>query len=188
MTPILRRRRGRTHAFTIIEVALALIVFLMMTLMFAAVFPTAMRAGEISNRYAQASLLAQHKLNQLRQAGYSKLDYTHLSGLGFVDTMASPPTSYPCILSFTQVEDLVPNSNGKGYFPSGTVGTITISNYESTTAPTSTTLPVNTPPLAGSNTNISASNMMLVTVSIIWPGQGGAGGSYTTSTMIVSSH
>jgi type II secretory pathway pseudopilin PulG len=188
MTPLFRRRRGRAQAFTLIEVSLALIVFLMMTLMFAAVFPTAMRAGELSNRYSQASLLAQHKLNQLRQAGYAKLDYTDLNGLGFVDTMSSPPTSYPCIFSFTQSDDLVPNSNGKGYFPSGTVGTITISNYESATTPTSSTLPVNSPALAGSNTSITSGNMKLVTVTISWPGQGGANGSYTASTMIVSSH
>ena len=200
MTQSFRHKRVRPRGFTLIEVSLALVVFMMMTLMFAAVFPTAMRAGEMSNRHAQATLLTQHKLNELRQAGYAKLDYTDLYNLGFVDVMTSPPTTYPCILSFTQADGLVPNGSILGYFPSGTQGTITISNFESATTPTSSTLPVNTPALAGYNANVAAGNAKLVTISITWPilgagaaaGQptinGNAIGNYTTSTMIVSSH
>ena len=60
-------------------------VFMMMTLVFAAVFPVALRGAQFSNNYAQAALLAQHKIDQLRAAGFSKMDYTDLNNLGIVD-------------------------------------------------------------------------------------------------------
>jgi len=159
-----RKTSGRINrrGFTLAEVALALIIFLMMTLMFAAVFPIAIRAAHYSNNYAQAALLAQHKLDQLRSAGFDKLDCTDLVNLGVVDqnSQACGP-SY----TFTGVDNL------DSFFPSGTAGVISITDY-------STLSNVKNPPPAGT--------VFVVTVTLTWPGSGTVSGSYTTSAMIVS--
>ena len=71
---------------------MALVVFTMMTLMFAAVFPMAVRGAQYSSNYAQAAMLAQHKMDQLRSAGFDKLftdgngtALIKLQSLGIVD-------------------------------------------------------------------------------------------------------
>ncbi len=76
------RRFRQRHGFTIAEVMLSLTVFTMMTLMFAAVFPMAVRGSMYSSNYAQATMLAQHKMDQLRSAGYDKLNFNPASGAG----------------------------------------------------------------------------------------------------------
>jgi Tfp pilus assembly protein PilV len=157
-----RRNRRSQQGFTLAEVVLALIVFLMMTLMFAAVFPIAVRSAHYSNYYAQAALLAQHKLDEVRSAGVSKLDYTDLMNLGIVDqnANASGPT-----YTFTNADSL------DSFFPAGAQGTMTISDY-------STLSNVPYPPPTG--------NVYIVTVTLSWTGAGTTQGSYTTSAMIVA--
>ena len=77
-----RRQRG----FTIMEVVLAMTVFLMMVLMFAAAFPLTVRAAQFSSNYAQATQLAQHKIDQLRAAGYGSLNGAALAGTGIINS------------------------------------------------------------------------------------------------------
>ena len=60
------RRNNLRRGFTMAEVMMALAVFTMMTLMFAAVFPMAVRGAQYSSNYAQGSMLAQHKMDQIR--------------------------------------------------------------------------------------------------------------------------
>jgi len=155
------RSRARC-AFTLLEVVLAMTIFMMMTLVFAAVFPITVQAAHYSNNYTQAALLAQHKIDQLRSAGINNLNYTNLNGLGIVDTNASAtgPT-----YTFTSVDNLT------SFFPAGTTGTIKISDY-------STLSNVTNPPPTG--------NVYIATVTLTWPGLGSTTGSYTTSGMIVS--
>ena len=154
----MRRRRDRQGGFTLIEVALALVIFVMMALLFAAVFPVAVRGAQQSNNYDQAALLAQHKIDQLRAAGFGNLDSTDLVRLGIVD---SAPTTSP--YSFTATDDLLGGSGGNGYFPPGTTGTITIGPY------------------GGTGGSVDA-----VTITISWPSGATPHGSYSASTMIIS--
>ena len=154
----IQNQRNRRRGFTIFEVALALTIFMMMTLMFAAVFPVAVRGAQQGNNYNQAALLAQHKIDQLRTAGFSNLDHADLVRLGVID--ASPSTSP---FSFTAIDNLPGGSGGSGFFPAGTTGTITVSPYPSTT-----------------------NTVDAVTIKISWPSSALPAGSYSASTMIIS--
>jgi type II secretory pathway pseudopilin PulG len=155
-------RRKLQRGFTLAEVALAMIVFLMMTLMFAAVFPIAIRASHYSNNNAQAALLAQHKIDQLRSAGIGNLNYASLQHLGVVDqsTTETGPT-----YSFATADNL------NSFFPSPATGQISIVDY-------STISEVSPAPPAGT--------VYVATITISWPETGSIYGSYSTSAMIVS--
>jgi prepilin-type N-terminal cleavage/methylation domain-containing protein len=152
------------RGFTLIEVSLTLIIFLMMTLMFAAVFPFAIRGAEHSTNYSQAVLIAQHKVDQIKAAGFSHLDYTDLSGLGIVDAV---PSSSP--YSFTGVDDLDAGISTNGFFPPGSTGTITIVDYSTI------------------NAAVPSGVIDYVTVNIKWAGSGISAGSYQVATLIKSS-
>jgi prepilin-type N-terminal cleavage/methylation domain-containing protein len=104
------RRRG----FTLIEVTLAMMIFLAMVLMFAAVFPLAVRGSIFSNQYAQAVALCQHKMDQLRQEGFTNLGNSGsiLYNDGVIDQSAAP-TAFPYQYTFTNCDNLA------SFFPSG---------------------------------------------------------------------
>jgi len=150
------------------EVMLALIVFMMMTLMFAAAFPVAVRAARISNNYAQATELAQHKIDHLRSASYSNLSSVSiLQGRGIIDS--PQPTGYPITnptgfttgsaqYTFTTTDSLT------NYFPPGSTGVVTIS--PDSAAP--------------------SGQMKDVTVTISWTGGGASSGQYTARTKIAN--
>ncbi|MBV9850326.1 MAG: prepilin-type N-terminal cleavage/methylation domain-containing protein [Armatimonadetes bacterium] len=161
------RRRRRQRGFTLMEVTLALIIFLMMTLVFAAVFPVAVRGAQFSNNYAQAAQLAQHKIDQLRAAGFSKMDYTDLYNQGIIDAMNAPPASLPYSFTFTGADNLVSAGTTQGFFPPGSAGTISVVDY-STMNPT-----------------VPAGQVDYVTIAINWSGGGISSGSYQVSAMII---
>ncbi len=192
MTQPIRRRRPQAQGFTLIEVSLALIVFMMMTMIFAAVFPVVLRAGQMDGNSAQAAVIAQHKIDQLRGAGFDGINpagqkFQNLPALGFVDTPATMPTGLPYTLSFTNADHLVPNGTTNGYFPAGTVGQITVTDYS--------TIDSTMASVSG-----SAGKVLQVTVTITWPvptqapvaGQpsinGHGTGTYSTSALIVTGH
>ena len=79
------RNFPRGRGFTLIELAIAMFVFGMILILFGAIFPVATRAGHTGGNYAQATFLAQHKIDQLRNAGAAKLDGASLVGLGLID-------------------------------------------------------------------------------------------------------
>jgi prepilin-type N-terminal cleavage/methylation domain-containing protein len=64
------KRRG----FTLLEITIALVIFAIMILMFAATIPIATRSAKYGNTYAVASSLALHKINQLEGLGYTQMD------------------------------------------------------------------------------------------------------------------
>ena len=161
------RRRGSQGGFTMMEIVLALMVFMMMTLVFAAVFPLALRGAQFSNNYSQAALLAQHKIDQLRAAGFSKMDYADLNSLGIVDAMATPPTGLPATYAFTNADSLVSNGASQGFFPPGSSGALSIVDGSALNA----TVPVG--------------QVDDVTVTVTWSGAGISSGSYRASAMIV---
>ncbi len=167
-----RARRSSIRGFTIAEVALALIVFAMMTVMFAAVFPMAVRGAQYSSNYAQAATLAQHKLDQLRSAGYSRLfndpqntALTKLTGLNIVDAV-NADGSY----DFTTADSLDNSGTTTGYFPPGSTGTVTIVDYATTPAGAADGAPSNV--------------LAYVTVKFVWTNTGSANSSYSASTII----
>lgn len=164
------RGRSRRGGFTLAEVMLSLVVLAMMTVMFGAVFPTTMRAATQGNSYSQAALLAQRKVDQLRQAQYGSLydntngtALTKLSRLGIVDPAQNGDGSY----SFTTVDHLTGTG---GFYSSDSVGKITISDYSADPSPS------NSGQLPGGG------QIAVATVTIIWGGR--VPGTYTVSALI----
>ncbi len=84
------QRRGRP-GYSLVEVIVAMALFSLATLVFAALFPAAAKTSKMNNQYAQAVSLAQHKVDQMRAVGYGRLNYTDLLAAGIID--ASPTTS-----------------------------------------------------------------------------------------------
>jgi hypothetical protein len=165
-----RRLRRSAQGSMMVEVTLALIIFTMMVLLFAAVFPISVRAAHFSNYYAEATMIAQHKIDQLRYTGFSKIgDRANLSSLEIADsglTSSAPPYT----ASFTNIDSLAVNGNVQGFFPSGSTGTISVVDYASAAG-------VSNPPPAGT--------VYRVTITITWTALGHAGSSYSASAFIV---
>lgn len=149
---------------------LSLVVLAMMTVMFGAVFPITMRAATQGNSYSQAALLAQRKVDQLRQAQYGSLydntngtALTKLSRLGIVDPVQNSDGSY----SFTTIDHL---TGAGGFYSGDSVGKITISDYSADPSPSNSgQLPV-------------AGQVAVATVTITWGGK--VPGTYTVSALI----
>lgn len=165
------RGRSRRGGFTLAEVMLSLVILAMMTVMFGAVFPITMRAATQGNSYSQAALLAQRKVDQLRQAQYGSLydnvngtALTKLSQLGIVDPAQNSDGSY----SFTTVDHL---TGPGGFYSSDSVGKITITDYSADTTPSNSGL---LPPSAG--------QVAVATVTVTWGGK--VPGTYTVSALI----
>lgn len=153
-------RRKRRAGFTLAEVMLALAVFTMMTLMFAAVFPTAVRGAQFSGNYAQGTMLAQQKMEQLRAAGYDQVtDAGKLQSRSLIDAV-NADGSY----DFTTADNLTNVGTTHGYFPDGSTGTITVAPYVPNGAP--------------------AGKMSYVTVTIAWTGGSVSNGSTSVSAII----
>ena len=166
------KKRGikQTRGFTLMEVALALAVFILMTLMFAAVFPMVARGAQFSGNYSQAAMLGQHKVDQIRSmGGAAKLDYNDLNTQGVIDSMTTPPSGLPATYTFTGVDNLVTSGSTTGFFPPGSTGTITVQDYSTFN------------PSAG----IAAGQVDYVTITISWPASAVSGGTYSTSAMVI---
>ncbi len=171
-------KRSRA-GFTLLEVAISLLVFLSMVLMFAAVFPLAIRGAHYSSNYSQAALLAQHKIDQIRGAGSDKLmngaAATNLIGLNIVDntTANSTQTSFPYSLTFTTVDNLVDTGDNSGFFPPGSTGTVVIKDFHDCTS-------------APCNAAIPAGQEYVINVKIAWQGGGTSPGYYESYALIGS--
>ena len=100
------------RAFTMVEVMFMLMMFTMMTMVFAAIIPTMARASGQSNLYTTVSSIAQSKVTQLQEAGYFNIDSVHLGSTGrnVIDTETTP--------------SLPSNTDGQG------VATFTFTNKE----------------------------------------------------------
>jgi prepilin-type N-terminal cleavage/methylation domain-containing protein len=178
------RRSSKTNlrsGFTLIEVMLAMIVFLMMVLVFAAVFPFAITGAKYSNNYAQASLIAQQKIEELRKLSWSGLNFSTASSVTTLETTmvnegiadsgtcttnaTVTPPSVTC--SFANVDNLINSGATSGYFPPGTTATYTIQSDTNT---------INVPPV---------NDVFNIWVSINWPSAGAPAGSFTTATKVV---
>ena len=101
------------HSFTILEVVLAMVVMLFMTILVAAVVPISLRTAHYNSDFTHAASLVQHKINQLQDAGYYAIDGPTLgqNGLKIVDgTPGSPANnlngSQSCDFEFTDTDKL----------------------------------------------------------------------------------
>ncbi len=173
----------RRAGFTLVEMMIAVFVFGMMIALFGALVPIAGQGGRSGSSYAQAALLAQHKIDQVRQGGFYKLTGRQMVNMNIIDanadgtpmTVSAPPglpggtTSY----SFTGVDNLVDNGANKGYFPAGAQGVLSVS-----------------PALGGLGGSAPTTAQALqVTVTLTWPKSvGGAsdGSAYSAHTIIAS--
>jgi type II secretory pathway pseudopilin PulG len=156
--------RAAAAGFTLMEVTLAIGIFMMMALLFSAVVPTIARSAQASNTATQAAELAAHKMDELRSAGFSRLDLSDLasSGIGAIDQ--PQPSGYPVVSGSASTYVFTSVDNLNSVFPSGSTGTVTI-------AP---------------DTNAPAGKVDDITVTITWASSGYVGGSYTTRTKIAN--
>jgi prepilin-type N-terminal cleavage/methylation domain-containing protein len=158
-----KTRRG----FTLVELTISLFVFGMMIMLFGATFPVATRAGHVGANYAQASLLAQQKVDQMRDLGFAGMNGSSLLGRSIIDSSTkNADGSY----SFTIVDDLVDNGTAVGYFPAGSTGKLWIGQAL-------TSAGANAPSLA---------QAVQVTVTIAWQGGNQSSGSFTTHSIIAA--
>lgn len=155
------------------EVMFAVAIFTLMGIMFGAVFPMTIRAGQHANNYAQAALLAQRKIDQLRWANYGRITddaqgtaLNKLTALDIVDGQ-NANGSY----DFTAVDKL---TGAGGFFTApaaGQAGTITVGDYNADANPN------NAGNLPGPG------NAALVTVTLAWGGKDP--GTYSASALII---
>jgi type II secretory pathway pseudopilin PulG len=158
------------------EVVLSMTIFLMMVIVFAASFPLVSSQAQASDNSAQAAMMVQHKMDQLRAAGFSNL--TNSGNLtattpGYADPGSASASNVPYTVKFTSVDSLAAtNGPGSGYFPAGTIGTIKVQDMHS----------------VNSALGVPAGSIYEVTVTITWPagGAGGTHGGSSSSTTLIS--
>ncbi len=157
---ISKSNRKSRAALGLIEVIFSLFLFMMMALMVASIIPAAARSSKYSSNYAMAAQIAQHKIDQVRDAGYAKCNGTQLAAANLIDSATPTATSGTAeTFAFTTTDNLL------AYFASGATGTVTTDDY----APSST----------GSGFNIRQ-----VTVTITWRDARGPASSFATTALI----
>ena len=160
VTQIFKKPQG--HGFSMIEVMMSLLIFLMIALMFGAAIPAATRGTRFSGTFQQAISLAQHKIDQLREAGGSRLTPTSMETRQIIDSAAgcsAASTTNTCY--FTTIDAVT------SYFGTGSIGKVVITPY----APSYITV---------SNTY----TLWTVTVTVTWKDATKATHSYSTSAII----
>ena len=130
--------RASKLGFTLVEVAFSLLIFLMMILVFGAVFPGIVKTSTFSNNYQQATLIAQHKIDQVRKISFSGLDMTtpagksaivaELASQGLIDngTCSQIGSGNSVTCSFATVDGVVTSGTVNGYFPAGSTATVSV--------------------------------------------------------------
>lgn len=77
--------RKRTKGFTLLETAIAITILGASAAVFSAYIPTAMQTGSMVGNYQQASMLAQHKIDEVRSLGYGRLTPKELALAGVIE-------------------------------------------------------------------------------------------------------
>jgi type II secretory pathway pseudopilin PulG len=166
----IRMRGKHFQGFTLLETVFALIIFAMMGLVFSAVLPVSLRGARMNSHYAQAAALAQHKIAQIRAAGFaSAQNPATLAGLGILDSGSATSLAVPYTAGFTASDHLGADSAGNGIYPAGTTATVAVTDY------------------AALNPSVPAGTVDCVTVTVQWPQSAVSGGSYTLSGLIIQS-
>jgi type II secretory pathway pseudopilin PulG len=124
-TPLGSRRRS-ARGFTLAEVGLATAILLLMGLLFGTAVPSILHTPQFSNNYTQAGELAQHKIDEMRGAGYNTLiQASQIQSMGIIDSENANGT-----YDFTTADNL------GNFFPAGSTGTITLAADPNTPANT----------------------------------------------------
>lgn len=172
----MHHQKKQQGGFTLAEISIAFLIFTLMVLGCAAAFPVALRAGHAGSNYAQAALVAQHKIDQCREQGYTSIYagtgsvVARLSSLRIVDAGSGQanPAGYPSgsvAYKFTGADNLAASS-----FPPGTTGTLVVG-----------------PPNTGATPHWTpVGQVVQVTVVIAWPAGVQTSGNLTTHTLIVN--
>ena len=161
---LLNKRRG----FTLLETVFALTIFAMMGLLFAAVVPISLRQARMNSHYAQAAALAQHKIAQIRAAGFSAAQNPNaLAASGIVDSGSATSLAVPYAASFTATDHLNADGSGNGLYPPGTTATVTVTDY------------------AAQNAAVPAGTVDSIAVTVRWPQSTISSGSYTLSGLVI---
>lgn len=156
------------QGFTLLETVFALTIFTMMALLFSAVLPVSQRAARSNAEYAQAAALAQHKIAQMRAAGFSSLQNpASLAALGIIDSGSATSQAVPYTASFLANDHLANGVAGSGLFPAAATATIRVADYSSL------------------NPVVPAGTVDSVTVTLSWPNANSAGGAYAMSCLII---
>ena len=164
MTRIQHSRRHRRGAvgMNLVEVLLAMLVFLMIALMFGAAIPAATRGTRYSGNFQQAISVVQHKLDQLREADYSRLNPTEMDARNIIDSTGTCSTSGSTTTCYYTTQDGIVSA-----FGAGAVGTIVVSPF--------------TPSLIVASGEYT---LLSVTVTLTWKDSNGASHSYSASTLV----
>ena len=182
------RHHGRTaRAFTLIEVMFAIYILLIMALMFSAVSVSATHSSRFGNSYNQAMSLAQHKIDQLQDAGYSKaISPTVLYGKELDD----PAVNYAAGNSPAPTVNLVlpaANSYFKGYFTNVDKLNqyfVTQKNGANQYTANSAQGYIEITPYYGMTTTAATVRNLRVKITITWQDAGYAQGRYTTEAVL----
>lgn len=166
------QRRRNVSGITLVEVVVSITIFALFVSAYAITFPPVIRSTAHAANYLKASDLARHKIEQLRQMGYTKLTLSELKTAKAIDT-TNASASGP--FTFATIDNLVSTGTGSsakvGYFGPSTNATGTI-----TVGPTS----------VGTSSPPTQAAARQVTVTVAWTGGGTPSGSYTTQTVIVA--
>ena len=160
--------RAIRRGFTLLETVFALSIFVMMSLLFATVLPMTLRAARVNSHYAQAAALAQHKLMQIRGAGFQSLQSpATLTSLGIIDAGTSTSQAVPYTASFSACDHLIADATGQGVYLPGTTATVTVTDY------------------AASNAAVPAGTVDSVTVTLHWPVGAASAGDYSLTGLVI---
>lgn len=95
------------------ESLLCLLVFGAVLITFSAALPSLLRSSDKGASASQAALIAQHKIDQLRQLGYAQLrDAATLHRMGIIDETLNGDGSF----AFAQVDGLADAGGRPGFF------------------------------------------------------------------------
>jgi Tfp pilus assembly protein PilV len=83
-------RRSSRRGVSLIDVVFSTMLMALAVLLFTALYPTSARSARMTADYAQASVVLQHKVDQMRAMGYGRLNYAQMLNAGVID--ASPTT------------------------------------------------------------------------------------------------
>ena len=179
----LRRQRS---GFTFVEVMLAMMVLTSILVIVGATLPVMARSARYATDFNQAQSLVMHKIAQLQEAGYDKIEGSDLnqSSLDIVDGTDTAPLNnangdQSATLEFTLVDNLW------RFFPGGTNSSGT-QNTTSTTRPRGYIFIEPFTPSAIVNGSSTTYNLIRITVTVQWWGWGSRNQmhDYSASTLI----
>ena len=179
----LRRQRS---GFTFVEVMLAMMVLTSILVIVGATLPVMARSARYATDFNQAQSLVMHKIAQLQEAGYDKIEGSDLnqSSLDIVDGTGTAPLNnangdQSATLEFTLVDNLW------RFFPGGTNSSGT-QNTSSATRPRGYIFIEPFTPSAIVNGSSTTYNLIRITVTVQWWGWGSRNQMhyYSASTLI----